>query len=310
MGMFIVRRVLAAAIISGGVFVGAAVQAAPPTPAVQRAVGGYTKVLVIAEENRTYAQFIGSKDAPYLTGLAAAYGSATNMTANYPVSCPSLAGYILMTSGTTSGICDDTGPKHHLLTGDNIFAQAAAAHLGSRTYAENSPGPCARKNSPDGVFLVRHTPAAYYTSENSRCAADDIAWGTLASGGLRGDITNGTLPSYAFVTPNACHDMHGAASCPDHRVADGDNWLAEWIPVLLHGTDYRAGRLVIIITWDEGSATSNHIPTLVISPTTRAVSASGAYTHCSTLRTAEDILHLPALGCAQTAPAMTGAFHL
>jgi phosphatidylinositol-3-phosphatase len=118
-------------------------------------------------------------------------------------------------------------------------------------------------------------------------------------------------PSYAFVTPDACHDMHGAPSCPSHRVANGDTWLAQWIPQIMAGPDYRAGRLVIIIIiWDEGSSTSNHIPTLVISPSTRAVSSTATYTHCSTLRTAEDILHLTPLGCAGTAKGFTSAFHL
>ena len=51
------------------------------------------------------------------------------MLANYPVQCPSLAGYILLTSGTTAGICDDQGPAHHPLTGPNIFAQLDRARL-------------------------------------------------------------------------------------------------------------------------------------------------------------------------------------
>ncbi len=142
------------------------------------------------------------------------------------------------------------------------------------------------------MFLARHTPAPYYTSEASQCTADDIALGTLTSGALHTAISNGTLPAYAFVTPDACDDMHGAPSCSSGRVAAGDAWLSRWMPQLTGGTDFRAGHLVIIITWDEGSDTSNHIPTLVISPSTRGVRSTTAYTHCSTLRTAEDILHL------------------
>jgi hypothetical protein len=79
---------------------------------------------------------------------------------------------------------------------------------------------------------------------------------------------------------------------------------------LIQGADYRARRLVIIISWDEGSATSNHIPTLVISPSTRGISSDTAYTDCSTLRTTEDILHLQPLNCAKAATSMAGAFHL
>src|ERR1700712_5452542 len=96
--------------------------AVPPVPAPP----GPTKVMVIVEENRTYGQVITHPDAPYLTRLARAYGSATHMVANYPVGCPSLAAYILMTSGGTADICDDRGPRHHPIGGPNIFAQLDA----------------------------------------------------------------------------------------------------------------------------------------------------------------------------------------
>src|SRR3954453_8389514 len=100
-----------------------------------------SKVMVIVEENRTYGEIVGSHDAPYLTRLAHTYGSAANMDANYPVGCPSLAAYILITSGSTGGICDDKGPRHHPLSGGNIFAQLDAAHRSWRNYAEDLPRP-------------------------------------------------------------------------------------------------------------------------------------------------------------------------
>jgi hypothetical protein len=60
-------------------------------------------------------------------------------------------------------------------------------------------------------------------------------------------------------------------------------------------------RLVVVITWDESSSdTSNCIPTIVISPTTNHVQDPTPQTHCTLLRTIEDLLHLPALGCAGT----------
>jgi hypothetical protein len=275
----------------------------PPVSVVSAA--SEAKVMVIVEENRTYGQIVGSAEAPYLSSVARSYGSATRMTANYPVGCPSLAAYILMTSGSTGGICDDQGPKHHPLTGPNIFAQLDAAHRPWRNYAENLPAPCARRNSADGVFLVRHTAVPYYTSEARTCRI-----GQVSLGALPGDLAAGRLPAYSLVTPDACHDMHGAPGCPTGPVQAGDRWLAAWLPRILAGADYRSGHLVVIVTWDEGSATSNHIPTLILSPTTRHVAAAGRYNHCSTLRTTEDLLRLPALGCARTATSFGPAFHL
>jgi phospholipase C len=263
------------------------------------------KVMVIVEENRTYDQIIGNPDAPYLTRLSLQYGSATRMVANYPVGCPSLAAYILMTSGGTAGICDDKGPRHHPIDGPNIFAQLDAAHRPWRNYAEDLPAPCARKNGTTGTFLVRHTAVPYYTSEARACSTGQVELAALS-----GDLRAGQLPAYSFVTPNSCHDMHGTPSCPDRQVADGDQWLARWIPRVLAGADYRAGHLVVIITFDEGSVTDNHIPTVVLSPTTSHVVDDRAYDHCSTLRTSEDLLGLPPLGCAATAASMTAGFHL
>jgi hypothetical protein len=66
----------------------------------------------------------------------------------------------------------------------------------------------------------------------------------------------------------------------------------------------------VIITWDEGSATDNHIPTLVIAPTAEHVASDQPYTHCSTLRAVENILALPRLGCAATAASLSAASRL
>ena len=279
-----------------------------PVPA--RTASGYRKVMIIAEENKTYGQIIGSHQAPYLNRLATAYGSARAMDAGYPAACPSLAAYLLITSGDRYGICDDKGPRHHRVAGDNIFAQVAAAGRTWRVYGEDMPAPCARRNSADGVFLVRHTPAPYYLSEHDRCPGSDIPMGTPGKGALRDDVSTGNLPAYAFVTPNACHDMHTAHPCPGHGVPAGDAWLAQWVPQILAGPDFQAGRLVVIITWDEGSGSNNHIPTLVLSPTTRHRSPATPFTHCSTLATVEELLGLPRLGCAASTPTMTAAFHL
>jgi phosphatidylinositol-3-phosphatase len=268
------------------------------------------KVVLVVEENRAYGEIIGSPEAPYLNRLARRFGSAGTMLANYPVQCPSLAAYIILTSGTASGICDDQGPRHHPLAGPNIFAQLDAAHLPWRTYAENLPAACARRNSADGVFLVRHTPVAYYTSEAQVCRSGEVELGRLTGGELHDDIAAGRLPAYSFITPNTCHDMHGAPGCPGHRIPSGDLWLSHWMPQLLSGPDYRAGRLVVIVTWDEGSTSSNHIPTLVISPGTRRLVSGQAFTHCSTLRTVEELLRLPLLGCAAGASSMRPAFAL
>lgn len=269
-------------------------------------------MLIIPEENEPFGKVIGNADAPYLTGLAQQFGSAAAMQAGYPVQCPSLAAYIELTSGDRRGICDDRNPKAHRLSGDNVFSQLASSGREWRVYAESMPTRCSEVNSRDGLYAVRHTAAPYYVSEagSGRCGRWQVPLGGLSSGALRDGVSGGKLPSFSLVVPNLCNDMHGAAGCYDHVVRRGDGWLRQWLPVLMAGPDYRAGRLLILITWDEGSKTDNHIPTLVIAPGVTKGSVSGSFTHCSTLRTVQGVLGLSPLGCAATATALTAAFGL
>ena len=59
------------------------------------------------------------------------------------------------------------------------------------------------------------------------------------------------------------------------------------------------------MTWDAGAAT------LVVSPSTPPGARDGtAFTHASLLRTTEEMLGLPLLGGAATAPSLRGAFGL
>jgi phosphatidylinositol-3-phosphatase len=259
------------------------------------------KVMVIAEENETYGQVLGGNQAPYLTELAAQYATIAAMDAGYPASCPSLPAYLLMTGGSTHGICDDYGPWAHKIDGPSIFSQVADAGLQWRGYAESMPKPCTAHNAAGGRYLVRHAPAPYYTAVADRCPSWDLPLGTPAAGALHDDVAAGRLPAYAFVTPDACDDMHGAAGCGGDLVATGDQWLARWLPVILGGPDYRAGRLLVVITWDEGSAGSNHIPTVVVGPTARQARVTAPTTHCGLLALEERILGFPLLGCARTA---------
>jgi hypothetical protein len=278
--------------------------------AASPASGTYSKVMIIVEENKEDSQVIGGHHAPYLKTLSQQFGQATQMDAGYPTTCPSLAAYILVTSGDTHGICDDDAPSAHQLTADNVFRQVAATGQQWRMYAESMPANCFPTNSDDGHYLVRHAPAPYYVTERARCRQWDVPMGTTTSGALHDDVAAGRLPALSFVTPNACDDMHGAQDCSDNLVAAGDAWLSRWMRQIMAGPDYRAGRLVVVVTWDEGSHKSNHIPTLVISPTTQHLRSGTAWNHCSTLRTTEELLHLPLLACAASARSMTSAFRL
>ena len=279
----------------------------PSSASIPVVASTYSKVMVIAEENEADSAVIGSAKAPYLNSVAAAYGNETNMQAGYPTTCPSLAAYLLITSGDREGICDDGNPSAHKLSGNNIFEQVASAGLQWREYAESMPSNCLAKNTANKVYLVRHAPPPYYTSEAKRCPSWDVPLGTVSTGALHEALASG-LPAYSFVTPNACDDMHGAPSCEGNLVARGDAWLATWLPKVVASKDFQSSKLLVVITWDEGTRNDNHIPTLVLGATIHGQKSSTLLTHCSTLRASEDVLGLPHLGCAATATSLLTAF--
>jgi hypothetical protein len=293
----------ASVLVVAAAWVAACAQGRPASPP---APGPGRKVMIIVEENRGYRQIIGNPHTPYLNELAARYGTATAYDAGYPARCPSLAAYILMTSGSTGGICDDKAPKAHPITGDNIFHQVSASGREWRNYAEAAPGNCALTNN--GRYLVRHVPATYFRADRDGCRRWAVPLGSRTAGALHDDVAAGKLPAFAFVSPDACNDMHGAPGCPADLEATGDRWLRAWLPQIMAGPDYRGGRLTVVVTFDEGTSTSNHIAAVVVAPTIRHVRAGQPLTHCSTLRFTEEQLHLPLLGCAAQATSLGAPF--
>jgi hypothetical protein len=155
--------------------------------------------MVIAEENHTSAEVLGQAGAPYLTRLAGTFATLTRMDAGYPVACPSLAAYLLMTSGSTHEVCDDAGPQAHPIDGPSIFSQVEEAGGQWRGYAESMPAPCTREDAAGGRYLVRHASVPYYTALARRCRTWDLPLGTPTAGALHDDVATGRLPVYAFV---------------------------------------------------------------------------------------------------------------
>src|SRR6185437_6323094 len=144
------------------------------------------------------------------------------------------------------------------------------------------------------------------------CAKFDVPFTKLAS-----DLSHNALPAFSFITPNLIDDMH------DGTVQDGDHWLSGHLPAILNSREYRNGSTAVFVTWDEGEGGTSskcatnksdvgcHVATIVISPSTKPGTKSATlFNHYSLLGTAEQLLGLPKLGDARTAPTMTKAFHL
>jgi phosphatidylinositol-3-phosphatase len=253
----------------------------PPAPRLER-------VVVIVMENKGCSAVIGSRDAPYLNGLARRGAFAAR---SFALTQPSLPNYLGLTGGSTFGIRTDCSSCRVRAT--NLVDQLERAHVSWKAYMEGMPAPCYR-GAQAGLYAKKHDPFMYYrdiASSPRRCRR------VVPFTQLRTDLARRALPRFVWITPNLCHDMH---SCP---VRDGDRFLAGLVPKLARAVGSRGA---IVVTWDEGSGFGRQIPTIVAGPAARAGARSSvAYDHYSLLRTIEDAFGLPHLrraACPCTRP--------
>jgi hypothetical protein len=256
--------------------------------------GGYTHVIWIWMENHRWSEVVGDPSAaPYTATLATQCGTATDYAT---VGAPSLPNYVGATSGSTQGIADDGSPPEHRLVSDNLFRQVRTAGLVERSYEEAMSSPC--QQNPSGRYAVKHNPAAYYTggTDSAACQTDDVPFPALTA-----DLAAGRLPSFAFVTPDLCDDTH------DCGVRTGDAWLARWLPPILSSPAYATGTLAVFVVWDEYTP----LPNVFVAPSVPVGTVVAIpVDHFSLLRTTEELLGLPLLGQATSAPSLRGPLGL
>jgi hypothetical protein len=262
----------------------------PPPPPPPPPPGAIKHVILIMEENHTLAQTVAGM--PYLTGLGDTYAHATNLQA---VIHPSLPNYFAITSGSTQGVGGDCGTDTSTCStaADNIFHQAGAAAGGWAGWAESMPSNCAKANKLP--YVVHHAVAPYYT-DLAECANNDIPFDAANPP----PITAG----FTLLTPNNNHNGHSTT------IGDADAWLAGVMPKLMADPAYVDGSTLIEVTFDEGVSTNQTVAAVFVNPALQAVTVTGQASHYSTLKLNEDLLGVPELGNAATAPDIRAALGL
>ena len=247
-------------------------------------------VIVILMENKEYGSIVGSSNAPYINRLLR---SGALATASYGVSHPSLPNYLALTGGSTFGIDSDCTDCHVRAT--NLVDQLEAARISWKAYMEGMPSPCF-KGGGSGAYAKKHDPFVYYddiVSNRHRCAR------VVPFDRLHADYRRGKLPTFIWITPNLCHDMH------DCSVAEGDKWLSKVAPALIRALGPRG---ILFLTFDEGEsdqgccklARGGRIATIVAGRAVKPGARSAVpYDHYSLLRTVEGAFGLrPIRGAA------------
>ena len=271
-------------------------QPCPPSPAetgsepsADTTPAPITHVVLIVMENKECGDIIGSPDAPYLNSLADRFALATSW---HGITHPSLPNYIALLGGSTFGIDSNCTDCH--VNEANLVDQLEAAGISWKAYMEGMPSPCFKEKSA-GEYRKRHNPFVYYddvAGDPSRCAK------IVPLTELSADLESGALPSFAWITPGLCHDMH------DCSVREGDDFLARLVPPIL---DALGPDGLLVITWDEGrsndaccdGAAGGNIATIFAGGAALSGGRSSLpYSHYSLLRTLEDVWGLPPLGAA------------
>lgn len=251
------------------------------------------KVLVFVVENHAADQM--SAQMPYAAALGRRYAAASAYRA---VAHPSLPNYLAIAGGSTFGVHDDAGPSRHRLAASSVFGLALAHHRTAGVFAEGMTSPC--QQDPQGRYAVKHNPWAYFTRERAACRRFDLPIGALEPA-----VTAGTLPSVGMVVPDLCHDAH------DCSLASADRWFSGWFQRLQAGPDWRAGRLLVVLTADEDDHHSgNRVLTVFAHPRLDHVVVRTPVDHYALARLLAQAAGAPAPRRAASAASIAGALGL
>ena len=244
-------------------------------------------VVIVVEENKSYAQIIGNRDAPYINKLA---GNGALFTRSFAVTHPSQPNYLALFSGSTHGITSNACPLQ--LSGDNLASELIRKDLSFDIYSESLPatgyeGCFAEKN----YYARKHNPAVNWQGRNVTAAVNRPF--------TEFPREYDKLPTVSMVIPNQVNDMHSAGSLAE-AIVQGDLWLqnhldayAQW--AMTHNS-------LLIITWDEDDGSSdNHITTVFFGPMVKPGRYDYRIDHYTVLRTLAEMYGLSPPGMAANA---------
>ena len=244
-------------------------------------------VVVVIEENKSYAQIIGNRHAVYINKLA---GTGALFTQSYGITYPSQPNYLALFSGSTHGVTSNDCPLQ--LSGENLASELLKHGLTFGIYSESMPAAGYAGCFAEGHHYARkHNPAVNWQDNNVSPAVN------MTFNEFPGDYTK--LPTVSLVVPNQMNDMHDG-STPDDAIKRGDAWLREHMDAYIQWA--RTHNSLLIITWDEDDQSShNHIPTLFVGPMIKPGRYDNRIDHYSALRTLADMYGLTPPGLAMNA---------
>ncbi|MGH7939327.1 MAG: alkaline phosphatase family protein, partial [Bryobacteraceae bacterium] len=237
----------------------------------------FDHIVVVIEENHSFAQIIGNPNAPHLNALAAIGANIVNASTDpgaitsgsHSVRHPSQPNYLELYSGNNQGTIGDGRPGTSAepytvappFTTPDVGAELRNAGFSFATYSQglpsvgfdgNSSGPYQRKHNPVANWMNDTNP----TSNQLPSAVNQPFTTFQQIAASPGGFAN--LPAVSFVVPDLNNDMH------DGTIAQGDTWVENNViePYLAWATAHNS---LLIVTWDEDgeNTPTNQIPTII-----------------------------------------------
>jgi len=271
------------------------------TVAVQLQTQPINHIVLVMEENQSYATVVGNpSDWPNLNNLISDGALATNYYAN---SHPSIGNYFMLTTGQLLTTDDSSTTVWNV---DNLARRMLASGVSFKIYAEGITQGYLGGNT--GLYLIRHNPFAMLSdvADNPQ-VANQCIWPFTQ---FAADLTSGTLPDFSFIVPNVNDDAHNGTP------QQADAWLQTNVvsPLSSYSAFTSGGDGILIVDFDEAATSDTtygggHVPAVFWGPAAKVgyiQTSTTLYQHQSMLRTVMEALQLSdPPGAAASAPYMS-----
>jgi hypothetical protein len=239
-------------------------------------------VVVVMEENHSFASIIGSSQAPFINSLVQ---QGALFTHSFAIEHPSQPNYLDLFSGSNRGVTSDNCPQ--TFSTENLASELSAAGRTFTGFSEDLPS-AGSTVCTSGEYARKHAPWINFTNVAAAANQPFTSFPT--------DFT--TLPTISFVIPNLLDDMH------DGTISQGDAFLQQHLSSYIQFA--QTHNSLLIVTWDEDdNSASNQIPTIFVGPMVKQGQFSESINHFSILRTLEDMYGLTHAGSAANAAPIT-----
>ncbi len=185
------------------------------------------------------------------------------------------------------------------------------------------------------LYAVKHNPFAYFRNIQENMNPLNGLGNTVdfqGANGLYANLATGNVPTFSFIAPNQCHDMHGQGNAGPFCAYDpnddgtqaglnpaliiyGDTTVQRLVNAIHSSPVWNNGNSAIVLLWDENDYSlapiTNQVVLVVDTNYGKHGTPSGkGYTHFSLLKSIESGLGLPCLNdaCGAAVPVMTDLF--